>query len=242
MRGIILAGGLGSRLWPLTKVVNKHLLPVYNKPMIYYPIQLLVDCGINDILIVCGGNSVGEFLRVLGNGEEFGLKGLHYRYQSEPKGIADALGLAEDWANKEPIAVVLGDNIFENPFPDVVSSFTTGANIFLSKVAHPEHYGVAEIADNGQVVSIIEKPKNPKSDWAVTGLYMYDATVWEMVSKLEPSARGELEITDVNNYYLREGRLNAHKVDGWWADCGENFDGYMDACNKAKDLWHLRKT
>jgi glucose-1-phosphate thymidylyltransferase len=235
MKGIILAGGLGTRLHPLTKVTNKCLLPVYNKPMIYYPIQLMVDAGITEILLICGGNSLGDFLPLLGNGEEFGLKGLTYRVQSEPRGIADALGLAEDWANNDNICVLLSDNIFEDNIKESVEKFTSGAQVFLSKVAHPEHYGVAEISENDQVVSIVEKPKNPKSDWAVTGLYIYDQEVWDFIKTLEPSARGELEITDVNNYYLREGKLQACKLNGWWADCGENFDGYLDACNKVKD-------
>ena len=234
-KGVILAGGSGSRLYPLTKVINKCLLPVYNKPMIYYSIQLMVDSGINDILIICGGNSLGQFLPLLGNGEEFGLKGIHYRVQSEPKGIADALGLAEDWADNNPICVMLSDNIFQDNIKKEVESFQSGAKIFLTQVEHPEHYGVAIVEDD-KVLSIVEKPKNPESNWAVTGLYLYDATVWDFIKKLEPSARGELEITDVNNYYLQSDMLSACKLQGWWADCGENIDGYLEACNKAKDF------
>jgi glucose-1-phosphate thymidylyltransferase len=177
-----------------------------------------------------------DFLPLLGNGEEFGLKGITYRVQSEPRGIADALSLAEDWADNDNICVLLSDNIFEDNIKESIDKFESGAQVFLSRVAHPEHYGVAEITENDRIVSIVEKPKNPKSDWAVTGLYIYDNTVWNFIRTLEPSARGELEITDVNNYYLHEGKLQAYKLSGWWADCGENFDGYLDACNKVKSL------
>jgi glucose-1-phosphate thymidylyltransferase len=235
MKGCILAGGMGTRLYPLTKVTNKCLLPVYNKPMIYYPIQSFVDSGIDDILLVCGGNAAGEFLRVLGNGEEFGLKHLHYTYQSEPRGIADALSLAEDWADGEPIAVLLADNILENGFADQVESFESGAKIFLTEVEHPEFYGVVETSGD-KVVSIEEKPKHPKSNLIAIGLYLYDGTVWDYIRNLEPSARGELEITDLNNHFLAEGKLDAHKIDGFWADCGESFEGYMDACNKVMNM------
>lgn len=233
MKGIILAGGLGTRLYPLTKVTNKCLLPVYDRPMIYYPIQTLVGSGITDILIVCGGNAAGEFLRILGNGEEFGLKHLHYTYQPEPKGIADALGLAEDWADNEPVTVVLADNIFENPVPEVVKEFKSnpvGARIFLTEVSHPEHYGVVEMQESGKVISIVEKPKQPKSNLIATGLYMYDGGVWDYIRSLKPSARNELEITDLNNRYLEMGNLKAHKLSGYWADCGESLDGYMQSC------------
>ena len=199
MKGVILAGGLGTRLMPLTKVTNKCLLPVYNKPMIYYPIETFVNSGITDILIVCGGNAAGEFLRILGNGEAFGLKHLHYTYQAEPKGIADALGLAEEWANNEPIAVILADNIFENDVKNSVLSFEenpNGAKIFLTQVNNPEHYGVVKINSKGEVQNIEEKPKNPKSNWIATGLYMYDSSVWKIIKGLSPSARNELEITE----------------------------------------------
>ncbi|MHA2043402.1 MAG: sugar phosphate nucleotidyltransferase [Candidatus Thorarchaeota archaeon] len=239
MKGVILAGGLGTRLHPLTKVTNKCLLPVYNKPMIYYPIQSMVDSGIKDILLVCGGNAAGEFLRILGNGEEFGLKHLHYTYQKEASGIADALGLAEEWAAGEPIAVMLADNILENSFSQHVEEFEdnpNGARIFLYEVDSPQSYGVAEVDDKGIVKSIEEKPKEPKSNLAVVGVYMYDSTVWEFIKRLQPSARGELEITDVNNYYLQSGKLHAHKLEGWWADCGESIDGYLEANNRAASL------
>jgi len=242
MKGVVLAGGLGTRLSPLTKVTNKCLLPIYNKPMIYYPIETLVKSGVKDILLVCGGNAAGEFLRILGNGEEFGLKHLHYTYQAEPKGIADALSLAEEWAAGQPIMVILADNIFSEPFQDVVESFTAnpvGATIFGTEVANPQHYGVIMHAD-GVVTGIIEKPKNPESNLIATGLYLYDSTVWEFIKQLEPSARGELEITDVNNHYLKKGQLSLRKLNSWWADCGENFDGYVDANVKARELWHGR--
>ena len=240
MKGVILAGGLGTRLYPLTKVTNKCLLPVYNKPMIYYPIETLVKSDIRDILIVCGGNAAGEFLRILGNGEAFGLKHLHYTYQAEPKGIADALGLAEEWADNQPIAVILADNIFENPVTWEVTEFMKnpdGAVIFGYEVEHPEHYGVIVRDENGKVTKIVEKPKKPESNLIATGLYLYDNTVWDFIRNLSPSARGELEITDVNNHYLEQGKLSVAEVDGWWADCGENFNGYLDAAVKVRSTY-----
>ena len=230
MKGIILAGGLGTRLYPLTKVTNKCLLPVYDRPMIYYPIQSMVKSGIEDILLVCGGNAAGEFLRILGNGEEFGLKHLHYTYQKEPKGIADALGLAREWVDDKPVCVMLADNILQNPFKNYIKEFESdpiGARIFLSEVEHPEWYGVAEIDDEGKVLSLSEKPQYPKSNLAAIGLYIYDKTVWEYIDRLTPSQRGELEITDVNNYYLQDNKLKAYKVDGYWADAGESIEMYM---------------
>jgi glucose-1-phosphate thymidylyltransferase len=235
MKGVILAGGTGSRLWPQTNVCNKCLLPVYNKPMIYYPIQTMVDSGITDILLVCGGNSAGEFLRILGNGEQFGLRHLHYTYQDGPKGIADALGLAEEWADNQPVTVVLADNILQHSFKEYVSDFekdSSGARIFLTEVEHPEWYGVVEL-ENGRVSSIIEKPKNPKSNLIAIGVYMYDSKVWDYIRKLSPSARDELEITDLNNIYLKENMLKAYKINGQWADCGESLEGYFDSCVKA---------
>lgn len=239
MKGIILAGGMGTRLMPLTKVTNKCLLPVYDRPMIYWPIQTFVNSGIKDILLVCGGNAAGEFLRILGNGEEFGLKHLHYTYQKEAKGIADALSLAEDWADNESVAVILADNLFEKAIPDVVKDFEAnpdGARIFLTPVAHPECYGVVEITADGRVVGIEEKPKQPKSNLIATGLYMYDGGVWDYIRTLKPSKRNELEITDLNNRYLNIGKLKAHTVDGWWADCGESLDGYAQVCYEAAQL------
>lgn len=241
MKGIVLAGGLGTRLFPVTKVTNKCLLPVYDRPMVYYPIQHLVDAGIKDILMVCGGNAAGEFLRILGNGEEFGLKHLHYTYQSEPRGIADALGLAQEFVGNDPMCVILADNIFGQSFREPVQSFANnpdGAMVFGINVNHPEHYGVIEKDENGKVIKIIEKPKNPKSNLIATGLYLYDNTIWDFIFDLEPSARGELEITDVNNHYLQKGKLKVHEFDksNWWADCGENFDTYLDASNKIRDF------
>jgi len=239
MKGIVLAGGVGTRLFPLTKVTNKCLLPVYDRPMVYYPIQHLVDAGIKDILMVCGGNAAGEFLRILGNGEQFGLKHLHYTYQPEPKGIADALGLAEEFANHEPVCVILADNIFAESVKKLVQEFfenPKGAVIFGTDVEHPENYGVVEFSPDGRVFDIVEKPKNPKSKTIATGLYLYDETIWDFINDLEPSARGELEITDVNKRYLKKNQLKLHRLNGWWADCGENFDSYLDACIRAKSL------
>jgi glucose-1-phosphate thymidylyltransferase len=241
MKGVVLTGGTGSRLYPLTHITNKHLLPVYNKPMIYHSLDLFVKSGVQDILIVCGGNSASDFLRVLGNGEEFGLRHLHYRYQSEPRGIADALGLAEEWAGDDPIAVLLGDNIFESTFRNAVQKFEqnpVGAVIFGTRVDHPEHYGVIMVNEQGGVAEIVEKPREPESDLIATGLYMYDNTVWDFIKQLTPSARGELEITDVNNHYLQKDQLKMVEIDGYWADCGENIDGYLDACIKVRELSH----
>lgn len=209
--------------------------------MIYYPIQTMVDSGITDILLVCGGNSAGEFLRILGNGEEFGLKHLHYTYQSEPRGIADALALAEEWADDEPVTVILADNLFEKPIPDIVKEFEVkkdGARIFLTTVGRPECYGVVETDADGNVIQIEEKPKQPKSNLIATGMYMYDGGVWDYIRTLEPSKRNELEITDLNNRYLKAGKLKAHKIDGFWCDCGESIDGYLQSCINAS---HFKK-
>lgn len=238
MKGIILAGGMGTRLSPLTTVTNKCLLPVYDKPMIYYPIEFLVDSGITDILIVCGGNAAGEFLRVLGNGEAFGLKRLHYTYQAKPLGVAHALGLAREFIGYEPMCVMLADNIFEKPVPQAVSEFSVnpnGAMIFSTIVESPQHYGVI-YENEGKVTHIVEKPKEPTSNKIVTGCYLYDNTVWRYIDQLHPSMRGELEITDVNNHYIEKGNLKVKMIEGWWADCGENFDGYLDAANKVRSL------
>lgn len=241
MKGIILAGGLGTRLFPLTKVTNKCLLPVYNQPMIHYPIHSLVNSGIQDILLVCGGNCAGEFLRILGNGEEFGLRHLNYTYQKDPKGIADALSLAEDWSKGEPICVILADNILEKPFHDLVNDFEKnpdGARIFLTEVAHPEWYGVVTLDNEGNVKEIVEKPKEPKSNLVAIGLYMYDSTVWDYIRTLRPSKRNELEVTDLNNRYLTLGKLKAHILEGWWADAGESIDTYLASCIKVAQLKH----
>tara|TARA_Y100000034_G_C6860769_1_gene391716 strand:- start:588 stop:1313 length:726 start_codon:yes stop_codon:yes gene_type:complete len=231
MKGIVLAGGLGTRLHPLTKVTNKCLLPVYDKPMIHYPIQSLVDSGIDEVMVVVGGNAAGEFLRILGNGSEFGLKHLHYSYQAEANGIADALGLAEDWVDGEPMCVILADNILQKPFTEAVSKFDTrpdGAVVFLTDVEHPEWYGVATLNKAGEVTAIEEKPKNPTSNSIVVGVYIYDETVWDYIRQLSPSERGELEITDVNNHYLSAGKLRAEYLKGWWKDAGESIDTYME--------------
>jgi len=217
MKGVILAGGLGKRLEPLTRITNKHLLPVYGKPMIYYPIQTLVDAGIKDILIVTGGNHAGEFLRLLGNGSEFGLKDINYTYQKGEGGIAEALDLAEHFADSDKIVVILGDNLIEKPIRQYVNDFSKqpkGAKILLKKVDDPERFGVAEIKGN-QIIEIVEKPKRPKSDYAVTGFYMYDKKVFDIIKTLKPSGRGELEITDVNNEYIKRGEMTFAVLDGW---------------------------
>jgi glucose-1-phosphate thymidylyltransferase len=232
MKGVVLAGGLGSRLSPLTRITNKHLLPVYNQPMIYYPIQALINAGIDDIMIVTGGNSAGDFLKLLRNGKDFGLKHLNYTYQEGEGGIADALALAEHFADGQKICVVLGDNIIEGSIREAADRFRSqpaGAHILLKEVPDAERFGVAEVAD-GKVIGIEEKPRHPKSNWAVTGIYMYDATVFDKVRTLVRSARGELEITDVNNAYIREGQLSFSHLEGWWTDAG-TFSSLLRAAN-----------
>ncbi len=222
MKGVVLAGGLGSRLYPLTKITNKHLLPVFDKPMIYYPIQCLVNAGIRDILVVTGGNSAGDFLQLLGNGADFGLQRLNYAYQQGEGGIADALKLAEHFAEGEPICVVLGDNIIEGNIKKAVDDFKGqggGAKIMLKEVHDPERFGVATLKD-GKVQKIVEKPKLPETNLAVIGIYMFDEKVFEICRTLKPSARGELEITDVNNEYIRRGNMTAQVLNGWWTDAG----------------------
>ncbi len=222
MKGVILAGGLGTRLSPLTRVTNKHLLPVYDKPMIYYPIQCLVNAGIEDIMIVTGGNDAGDFLRLLGNGRHFGLRDLHYTYQEGEGGIADALKLAENFIDGDKTVVVLGDNIIEKNIRKAVGEFFAqgpGAKILLKEVPDPQRFGVANI-DQGRIVDIVEKPKDPKSNLAVIGIYMYDRQVFDIIRTLKPSGRGELEITDVNNAYLEKGNLTYDVLDGWWTDAG----------------------
>jgi glucose-1-phosphate thymidylyltransferase len=234
MKGVILAGGTGSRLYPLTKVTNKHLLPVYDKPMIYYPLECMAKAGIEEVLLVTGGNNSGDFIRLLGNGREFGLKNLNYTYQDGAGGIAQALGLAEHFAGGDSICLILGDNIVEYTIRDSVRRFRhqgQGAKILLAQVENPKAYGVAELAADGSVQRIVEKPQNPKSNWAVIGIYFYDAKVFEIVKTLKPSARNELEITDVNNAYIERGEMTADKVVGWWGDAGENIDFYLKACN-----------
>lgn len=233
MKGVILAGGTGSRLFPLTKVTNKHLLPIYNKPMIFYPIECMAKAGIDEVLLVTGGNNAGDFIRLLGNGSEFGLKNLQYTYQDGAGGIAQALGLAERFVDGEPICLILGDNIVEYSIKDAASKFAEqkqGAKILLSQVQNPSAYGIAEM-EGDRVARIVEKPQNPKSNWAVIGIYFYDGDVFKTVKTLKPSARGELEITDVNNAYIDRGQMTADKVRGFWADGGENIDFYLQASN-----------
>jgi glucose-1-phosphate thymidylyltransferase len=232
MKGVILAGGTGSRLFPLTRVTNKHLLPVYDRPMIFYPIQTLVNAGVTDILLVTGGHSAGDFLRLLGNGKDFGLKHINYTYQEGEGGIADALRLAEHFADGGPICVVLGDNIIETNIIRACEEFAErpqGARIILREVSDPERFGVP-VFDGDRIVRIEEKPKEPKSRFAVIGIYIYDETVFDRIRRLRPSARGELEITDVNNQYLEEGTLSYSVLEGWWTDAG-TFDSLLRANN-----------
>ncbi|MCB1059890.1 MAG: NTP transferase domain-containing protein [Calditrichaeota bacterium] len=223
MKGVILAGGLGTRMLPLTKITNKHLLPVYDRPMIYFPIQTLVDAGIDEIVVVTGGHYAGDFLNLLGNGKAFGLNFINYAYQEGEGGIADALRLAREFTGDDSICVILGDNILENTIKPHVDEFKAqkkGAKILLKEVHDPHRFGVAEVDGSGKVLSIEEKPRAPKSNLAVIGVYMYDAHVYEIIRTLKPSARGELEITDVNNAYLREGSLTSSTIEGWWTDAG----------------------
>jgi glucose-1-phosphate thymidylyltransferase len=232
MKGVVLAGGLGSRLYPLTKVTNKHLLPVHDQPMIYYPIQALINAGIDDIMIVTGGNSAGDFLRLLGNGRDFGLRHLNYAYQEGEGGIADALALVEHFADDEPICVVLGDNIIEGNIRAACEDYRrqgSGAKILLKKVHDPQRFGVPEI-NGDKIVSIEEKPKAPKSEFAVIGIYFYDATVFDIIKTLKPSDRGELEITDVNNHFINRGEMTWAELDGWWTDAG-TFESLLKASN-----------
>ncbi len=233
MKGVILAGGLGTRLRPLTSITNKHLLPVYDRPMIYYPIQTLVEAGINDIMLVTGGNAAGDFLRLLGNGEEFGLKHINYTYQKREGGIAEALGLCRHFVGDDKVVVMLGDNSLDGSIKKAVRDFErqeSGAKIFLKTVDNPREYGVAEL--KGRLVkNIVEKPKNPKSNYAVIGIYMYDARVWGILKTLRPSGRGELEITDVNNAYIKNGQMTYEIVRGWWGDAGSSIE----------DLWRVNQ-
>ncbi len=232
MKGVVLAGGLGSRLRPLTAVTNKHLLPVYDQPMIYYPIQTLVNAGITDIMIVTGGNSAGDFLKLLGNGKAFGLKHLNYTYQEGEGGIAEALSLVEHFAADDPVCVVLGDNIIEGNIHSAVRAYRhqgAGAKIILKKVPDPERFGVPAL-DGPEVVRIEEKPEVPKSEYAVIGIYMYDSKVYEIIRTLKPSGRGELEITDVNNAYIERGEMTWEELEGWWTDAGK-FESLLRASN-----------
>lgn len=232
MKGIVLAGGLGTRLHPLTKVTNKHLLPIYHKPMIYYPIEAMVDAGIRDIMIVTGGKNAGDFLRLLGNGKQFGLNHFNYAYQEGEGGIAAALSLAEFFADREPICVILGDNIIENSIATYVENFKkqeSGARILIKEVPDPQRFGVPEIQGE-QIIRIDEKPEKPASKYAVTGVYMYDQDVFDIIKTLKPSKRGELEITDVNNVYIKKGKMQYDILDGWWTDAG-TFDSLLRASN-----------
>lgn len=222
MKGVVLAGGLGTRLDPLTRITNKHLLPIYDRPMIYYPIQTLVDAGIKEILVVTGGNWAGDFLRLLGNGKEFGLKHLDYTYQDGEKGIADALALAEHFADEGLITVILGDNIVDGDIRSFVEDFKSrgrGAKILLKEVEHPERFGVAQF-EGETLVRILEKPAEPPSPYAVTGIYMFDSGVFDIIRGLSPSERGQLEITDVNNAYIKKENLTYDVFEGWWTDAG----------------------
>src|SRR5204863_2910605 len=228
MKGIVLAGGLGTRLYPLTKITNKHLLPVYNRPMVHYPIQTLVDAGISEILVVTGGRNAGDFLELLGNGKEFGLKHLDYTYQQGEGGIAAALSLAEYFVENDSICVILGDNVYEKSVRQSADDFVRqgrGAKIHLKRVENPQRFGVPIISGD-RIVKIEEKPKVPQSDYAVTGLYMYDAAVFDIIKTLKPSGRGELEITDVNNAYIDRNDMAYAIVDGWWSDAG-TFDSLL---------------
>ena len=232
MKGVILAGGLGSRLYPLTKITNKHLLPVYTEPMIYYPIKTLINAGIDDIMIVTGGNSAGDFLRLLGNGKQFGLRHLNYTYQEGEGGIADALSLVEHFADSSPMCVVLGDNLIERNIRAAADQYRaqgSGAKILLKKVHDPQRFGVPELAGD-KVLRIEEKPSEPKSDYAVTGIYFYDPTVFDIIKTLVPSGRGELEITDVNNQYIERGEMTWNELEGWWTDAG-TFESLLRASN-----------
>jgi glucose-1-phosphate thymidylyltransferase len=236
MKGIVLAGGIGSRLYPLTRVTNKHLLPVYDKPMIFYPLQTLVDAGIRDILIVTGGQNAGDFLRLLQNGKEFGLQQLSFAYQEGEAGIADALRLAEPWAKGDKICVVLGDNIIESDVRAAADSFDQqdkGAMVMLKEVPDPERFGVPVI-ENGRIVRIEEKPKKPLSSYAVIGIYFYDGTVFDRIRGLKPSGRGEYEITDINNSYIAEGTLRHTLLEGWWTDAG-TFESLWHASNMVRE-------
>ncbi|MGB2630278.1 MAG: sugar phosphate nucleotidyltransferase [Candidatus Omnitrophota bacterium] len=232
MKGIVLAGGLGKRLFPLTKITNKHLLPIYDKPMIYYPIMTLLDAGIKDIMIVTGGDHAGNFLRLLGNGYEFGLKGINYAYQEKEGGIAEALALAEHFAEKEKVVVILGDNIIEKSIKKQVKEFDKqpkGARILIKKVNDPQRFGVVEFKGN-KISKVTEKPRKPKTDYIVTGIYMYDHHVFDIIKTLRPSKRGETEITGVNNAYIKKGQLEYSELEGWWTDAG-TFESLLRANN-----------
>jgi len=230
MKGVILAGGLGTRLSPLTRLTNKHLLPVYDKPMIYYPIYTLVEAGIREILVVTGGQSAGDFLRLLGDGKEFGLSKLHYTYQRHEGGIADAIRYAAPFVEREQMVVILGDNILGGSIRRSVEAFRRqkqGARILLKEVPDPQNYGVPFMKD-GRIQKIVEKPKRPPHRLAVIGVYMYDASVFQFIETLRPSKRHELEVTDLNNAYIKKGQLQYDVFEGWWADAGASIDGLFE--------------
>lgn len=235
MKGVLLCGGFGSRLLPMTLITNKHLLPVYDRPVIYYPIQTLVNSGIDEIMIVTGGESVGQFLELLGDGKHLGISQLQYTYQREVGGIAHALALSKDFAGDDDICVCLGDNITDADLSKYVSEFESGAKIFVKEVPDPERYGVVNL-EGGRITVIDEKPKRPKSNLAVVGIYMYDSSVWGIVETLKPSTRGELEITDVNNKYIEDGNMNWDVLPGWWIDCGT-----IDALYEASTYMMLQR-
>jgi len=237
VRGVILAGGTGSRLYPLTRVTNKHLLPVGRVPMIFHPLRTLVDAGIRDIMIVTGGNNAGAFLELLGNGSDFGLEHLNYAYQERPGGIAEALGLARYFVGDDRCVVHLGDNIIAGSIRPHVEHFAgqpSGAMVLLKEVEHPEAYGVPAFSSDGELTQIVEKPKEPPSRYAIIGVYMYDSQVWEIIGHLVPSGRGELEITDVSNAYLQRGALSYAVLDSEWGDAGESHDSYFGAGEVAR--------
>jgi glucose-1-phosphate thymidylyltransferase len=233
VKGVILAGGSGTRLHPLTRITNKHLLPLYDRPMVTYAVEALVGAGIDELMLVTGGTHAGEFFRLLGNGHDYGIDRLFYGYQEEAGGIADALGLAERFVALDKVCVLLADNIFEHSLQPIVENFerqASGGRIVLSEVAeneHLRHLGVA-VMDGDRVTEIVEKPESPPSQFAVTGIYFYDAQVWEILPTLEPSGRGELEITDVNNWYVGRGEMEADVVDGFWGDAGESIEAYYE--------------
>lgn len=238
MKGVVLAGGLGTRLFPLTFATNKHLLPIYDKPMVYYPIETLVKAGINEIIVVTGGPHAGHFLRVLKTGKELGLKHLAYTFQEKEGGIAEALSLCEDFADSGPVAVILGDNTTDADISKAVKTFEVGARIFLKKVPDPERFGVAvfDPKNKRKIIKIEEKPKKPKSNFAVTGLYIYDHRVFDLIRKCKPSARGELEITDVNNFYIKEGSMDWALLSGFWSDAG-----IFESLFKSSSFWARKK-
>ena len=243
MKGVVLAGGLGTRLRPLTSITNKHLLPVYDQPMIFYPLQKLAEAGIRDVMLVTGGNSAGDFLRLLGDGSDFGLDTLNYAYQIKEGGIAEAIGLTKAFVGGEKFVVILGDNILEDSLAGHVKTFRNqedGARILLKEVSNPRDYGVAEI-EGDRIISIVEKPESPRSSYAVIGVYMYDDFAFEVIDALQPSARGELEVTDINNAYLSAGKLRADINEGWWADSGSSIDGLLQAGIRARELRAGRK-